>query len=146
MSAFDSDKYHRKWWLSLPRMRVTMAEALALPEYSATNPTGVRPGKTWRRHDGAFDHEARARGLRPRWVICTYEAIPGDDTRVRNGRYRAVIRVPMGRRVGPCTYPTCDCGVYMPDSILEGEQRALCPRDCDPQIPDYGRMMLLQGG
>lgn len=39
------------------------------------------------------------------------------------------IRVPMGRRVGPCTYPTCDCPVYMPDSILEGEQRALCPRD-----------------
>jgi hypothetical protein len=91
------DAESRKFWRSLPPLRITYAEALAVPEYSASNPTGVTPGKRWRRENGAFDHEFKAAGGRPRWMICTYEEIPGDAKYVKNGRYRAVIRVKMGR-------------------------------------------------
>jgi hypothetical protein len=78
-------------------MRITYAEARSLPEYSATNPTGVTPGKRWRRHNGAHDMSFQRAGGVPRWMICTYEEIPGDDKFVRNGQYRPVIRVKMGR-------------------------------------------------
>lgn len=87
------------FWRSLPPMRITMKEAVALPEYSASNPTGVTVGKRWRRHNGVHDMEFFHRGGIPRWMICTYEEIPGDTKYVRNGRYRAVITVKMGRRV-----------------------------------------------
>jgi hypothetical protein len=93
------DDEHLNWWRSLPTMRITMREAEKLLEYSATNPTGAYPGKRWRRHDGAFDHNAKANGLTPRWIIRTYEEVPGNDKIVRNGQYRAVIAVPMGRLV-----------------------------------------------
>jgi hypothetical protein len=41
-----------------------------LHEYSATNPTGVYPGKMWRRHDGLFDQRCKP-GER-RWLLCWY--------------------------------------------------------------------------
>lgn len=43
-----------------------------LPEYSASNPTGVYPGKMWRRHDGEFDGEFLAKGGRPVWLLCWF--------------------------------------------------------------------------
>jgi hypothetical protein len=98
VSGSENEK-HWNWWRSLPPLEVTMSTALKLPEYSASNPTGAWPGKMWRRDDGAYDHEAKARGVQPLWVIRTYEKIPGDDKNVLIGTYRAVIRVPMGRRV-----------------------------------------------
>lgn len=92
------DDYALARWRALPPLRITMAKAVELPEYSATNPTGVRPGKMWRRCNGAHDQQFKRAGGVPRWMICTYEEIPGDDTRVKNGYYRALIRVPMGRK------------------------------------------------
>lgn len=45
-------------------------------EYSATYPTGVIPGKRWRRHDGAFDPTCKD----PGWLLCEYsEAFIGED-------------------------------------------------------------------
>jgi hypothetical protein len=103
------ERSHYDWWRSLPTMRITMREALELGEYSATNPTGVTPGKRWRRHNGAFDQSFKRQGGVPRWIIRTYEAIPGDDKHVSNGQYRAVIRVKVPFVFGPCeqcTEPT----------------------------------------
>jgi len=40
-----------------------------LPEYSATWPTGVVPGKRWRRHDGAHDFKSLEP---PVWFVLEY--------------------------------------------------------------------------
>jgi hypothetical protein len=44
-----------------------------LSEYSATIPSGVYPGKMWRRLDGAHDRKCPMDGCR--WLLCWY----GDD-------------------------------------------------------------------
>jgi hypothetical protein len=99
MSRVDDD--HRAFVASLPKYHFKSIEDMRrLPEYSATNPTGVFPGKVWRRHDGLYDRNARLNGLQPRWIICTYEEIPDDPTMCKNGRYRPVVRIKMRRRVG----------------------------------------------
>lgn len=41
-----------------------------LSEYSTTHPTGVYPGKMWRRHDGIFDKKCPPE--RRRWLLCWY--------------------------------------------------------------------------
>lgn len=51
--------------------RMTEATFQKLPEYSATHPTGVYPGKMWRRHDGAFIPAAK-RTSPLRWLLCWY--------------------------------------------------------------------------
>jgi hypothetical protein len=51
---------------------ITREEFYNLPEYSASNPTGVYYGKMWRRHNGIYDLEFRARGGNPKWMICQY--------------------------------------------------------------------------
>lgn len=56
-------------YADLPATHLTRAEFDALDEYSATNPTGTRPGKRWRRHDGAFDPRCK----KPFWLIGEYE-------------------------------------------------------------------------
>lgn len=43
-----------------------------LAEYSCTMPTGVDPGKMWKRHDGAHDEEFIAGGGTPTWYLCWY--------------------------------------------------------------------------
>lgn len=111
------------WWRDLPPYIISMREAVKLPEYSATNPTGVSPGKRWRRHNGVHDHNFRRMGGVPRWIICTYEEIPGDNTMVLNGRYRAVIRVKMGRRE-----------LYDPVDAL----RIIAARDCENYTTGLG--------
>lgn len=46
------------------------------PEYSASLPTGVTPGKRWLRHDGSFDPSCED----PAWLLCEYsEPFIGDD-------------------------------------------------------------------
>jgi hypothetical protein len=52
--------------------RMSSATFEDLPEYSASRPTGVYPGKMWKRHDGAHDYEFRARGGKPEWLLCWY--------------------------------------------------------------------------
>lgn len=51
---------------------LTVEDFNALPEYSCSIPTGAFPGKMWRRHDGAHDMSARARGHTPVWMLCWY--------------------------------------------------------------------------
>lgn len=68
---------------NLPRVRILASEFLALGEYSCTIPTGVIPGKRWRRLHGSFDERFIRAGGKPRWVIGEYQAIPGDDTQCR---------------------------------------------------------------
>jgi hypothetical protein len=56
---------------------MTYATFKSLHEYSATAPTGVYEGKMWRRHDGLFDREFRAKGGKPKWLLCWYG--PSDE-------------------------------------------------------------------
>ncbi len=49
-----------------------------LSDYSATNPTGVYPGKMWKRHDGIYDAEFRASGGQPEWLLCWYGHCSGN--------------------------------------------------------------------
>jgi len=41
-----------------------------LSEYSSTFPSGVYPGKMWRRHDGL--HDPNCPPERRRWLLCWY--------------------------------------------------------------------------
>jgi hypothetical protein len=68
-------------WVQPERSRIHIDERYArmdratfdrLPEYSATRPTGVYPGKMWKRHDGAFDHKFLREGGKPVWLLCWY--------------------------------------------------------------------------
>lgn len=43
-----------------------------LAEYSSTRPSGVYPGKMWKRHDGIYDHAYLAAGGKPEWLLCWY--------------------------------------------------------------------------
>ena len=81
------------WYRSLPRMHISEQKMRSLPEYSATNPTGVTIGKTWRRHNGLFDSRFRANGGIPFWVIVRYEEDPDDPKMALIVTYRPVIRV-----------------------------------------------------
>lgn len=103
------DEHSLAYWRSLPPLQITMRKAAELPEYSATNPTGVTPGKRWRRENGAFDHAFKRQGGRPRWVICEYQEAPDEIDR-RSGKvvrmcktvtFRPVVRVKMNRFDGP---------------------------------------------
>jgi len=44
-----------------------------LAEYSATIPTGVYPGKMWKRHDGIFDKVFLVRGGTAVWLLMWYD-------------------------------------------------------------------------
>jgi hypothetical protein len=43
-----------------------------LHEYSGSFPTGVYPGKMWKRHDGGFDVAFRSGGGKPIWKLVWY--------------------------------------------------------------------------
>jgi hypothetical protein len=53
---------------------ISGAEMQSLPEYSLSNPTGVRIGKWWKRNIHAHD-----RRVKPLWRACCY-APTGDTT------------------------------------------------------------------
>lgn len=85
MSTTDAEAL--RWWRSLPSLRITMQEFKRLPEYSATSPTGVTPGKRWRRHNGAYDQAFLRAGGKSRWVICEYQEAPDDYIIMTNYLY-----------------------------------------------------------
>jgi hypothetical protein len=68
-----------KGYAGLPALHLTKAEFDALDEYSASLPTGARPGKRWKRHDGAHDPAFRAAGGKPFWLVGEYKALFGRD-------------------------------------------------------------------
>lgn len=61
------------------RVRLLAADIyswLNQPEYSASMPSAVVPGKRWRRHDGSFDPSWPD----PAWLLCEYgPEVIGDD-------------------------------------------------------------------
>ncbi|RWB67607.1 hypothetical protein [Mesorhizobium sp.] len=64
----------------LPKLRLTLREFNELLEYSASYPTGTRPGKRWKRLDGAHDHGFIRSGGKPAWMIGEYDpTAPSDD-------------------------------------------------------------------
>lgn len=52
----------------MPVICMLQHEFDALPEYSATFPTGQTIGKMWRRHDGAHDRRCK----NPQWFVLQY--------------------------------------------------------------------------
>lgn len=77
-------------YAGLPPLHLTRAEFDALDEYSASLPTGTRPGKRWRRHDGAYDPGCKA----PFWVIGEYDPDhDGQGDYIKINWYIPVIRV-----------------------------------------------------
>jgi len=44
-----------------------------LAEYSCSQPSGVYPGKMWKRHDGAHDRNFIASGGKPEWWLCWFD-------------------------------------------------------------------------
>lgn len=61
----------------LPVMYFGSLEAIKkLPEYSCTMPTGVTPGKMWRRHDVFYPNCKE-----PVWIIGRYEEAPNGQVR-----------------------------------------------------------------
>jgi hypothetical protein len=63
----------------LPKMRMAVADFLALPEYSCSVPgfheNWLRPDRFWRRLDGAHDHGFLRSGGRPVWMIGCYRDV-----------------------------------------------------------------------
>jgi hypothetical protein len=74
----------------LPILRLSPREFLALPEYSSTIPTGMTPGKRWRRLDGVYDRRFIAAGGKPRWMIGEFGDFVGKD-RIALNWYRPII-------------------------------------------------------
>jgi hypothetical protein len=63
------------WMLNyalMPYVTLTQAELDALPEYSHSVPTGVFPGKRWKRNERAYPR-GRA-GEPPAWLLQEYAA------------------------------------------------------------------------
>jgi len=111
---------HSAWIRSLPPLPMFRDEFDALPEYSATMPTGTTPGKRWRRHDGAHDVDFIAGGGKPVWLVGEYD--PFDDGKGQNIRINWYVPVPrigepaiietlvrLGCRAEPCgSRVTCE--------------------------------------
>lgn len=91
MSAVQRENVN--WYRSLPPLHISMADLSRLPEYSATNPTGVTIGKTWKRLNGAFDPEFKRAGGVPFWVVVRYEEDPNDEKMALIVTYRPHVRV-----------------------------------------------------
>lgn len=68
---------------------MTRATFEQLAEYSASRPSGVYPGKLWRRHDGLFDPKCPPQ--RRRWLFCWYGT--SDDPTKCSINYREVLLV-----------------------------------------------------
>lgn len=83
-----------RWPYTLPTIRMTVREFEALPEYSASLPTGTTPGKRWRREYGAYDRAFIARGGKPMWVVGEYDRnCPTDAKTIKVFWYRPIFRV-----------------------------------------------------
>ena len=52
----------------------------SLKEYSCSDPSGVYPGKMWKRNNGVYDPQFLAGGGKPYWCLCWYDVSEkGDD-------------------------------------------------------------------
>lgn len=51
----------------------------SLPEYSSTLPSGVYPGKMWKRHDGVYDPVCKVEDRK--WLLCWFGEVPGDPNK-----------------------------------------------------------------
>jgi hypothetical protein len=82
-----------KYWIQPLREHIltddkhaVMSTFADLPEYSSTKPSGVYPGKMWRRHDGIHDMNRRAAYIRGEitlpWLLCWYGPDEVRDNRV----------------------------------------------------------------
>ncbi|EUB97232.1 hypothetical protein PMI07_000808 [Rhizobium sp. CF080] len=77
-------------YASLPPLHLTKAEFEALPEYSATLPTGTTGGKRWRRQDGAYDRRCE----KPTWIVGEFEAKDfGDQKNIRINWFVPVLKM-----------------------------------------------------
>lgn len=58
----------------LDDMHALMTERtfLSLKDYSCSTPSGVYPGKMWRRHDGSHNQAFIRAGGKPTWLLCWY--------------------------------------------------------------------------
>ncbi len=63
-----------------------------LAEYSATRPSGVYPGKMWKRHDGLFD--ALCRPEDRRWLLCWFGEVPGKPELCSNNHREILVVTP----------------------------------------------------
>lgn len=71
---------------------ITVAQLNALPEYSRSVPTGVYPGKFWKRE--YTWRKKRGKKERKGWIICSYEEHPDPkmrETHCKNGYYVPLI-------------------------------------------------------
>lgn len=64
---------------------LTQAQFERLPEYSASLPSGVYPGKCWRRHNGAHDPRCK----NPEWLFAWYGEC--DDPKKCSINYRKIL-------------------------------------------------------
>ncbi len=62
-----------------------------LVEYSGSFPSGVYPGKMWKRHDGGFDRQFRACGGIPTWKLVWFGKHPDPKFVSNNSRDIAII-------------------------------------------------------
>ena len=58
---------------------MTEANFKDLHEYSSTIPTGVYPGKMWKRYDGV--HDPRCKREDRQWLLMWYDEIPNQPDR-----------------------------------------------------------------
>lgn len=61
-----------------------------LPEYSASTPSGVYPGKMWKRHDGLFDRTCKPEDRR--WLLCWFGEVEG-RLDICSNNYREILEV-----------------------------------------------------
>ena len=61
-----------------------------LAEYSGSTPSGVYPGKMWRRHDGLFDRRCKPEDRR--WLLCWFGEVP-DNPKVCSNNFRVILVV-----------------------------------------------------
>jgi hypothetical protein len=77
---------------SLPVCRIACRVFTMLPEYSSSLPTGTKPGRMWRRLDGAHDLDWKAAGGKPRWMIGQYDPeCPPEATSIRVLWFRPIL-------------------------------------------------------
>lgn len=70
---------------------MTYADFMCLHEYSATQPSGVYPGKMWRRHDGFYDERFLAGGGEPEWVLRWFGVHPTEPEKYCSNHQRIIL-------------------------------------------------------
>lgn len=84
-------KQPSRFYIEVDDMHALMSKETfeALPEYSASNPSGVYPGKMWRRYDGVYDQAFLRSGGTPEWLLVWYGA--SDNPKFCSVNHRKVV-------------------------------------------------------